>query len=270
MKKKTLVIINGVTGSIGTACLAEFSRHQNVTVIGLSRQARHHSLFMDGKYLTEGSFICSIGDIAKKQDCEAFAAVIDSSAYARIIYVHAVGVYPFEINPDGIVQVSNDRDGDGIDDRVVELTHDAFFAMVEALSKTRKPLRALIFGGIADKYRLAVHQSWWMVMEGVKAHMRRFVASHRNARFCLLNISSVICPNEMITRPFVFTKTDASPRYWLQPNEVAKEVVLLTLLSQTGQVVEKEIFHRSDYYHDRYFTESKFTKRKKRELGIPE
>lgn len=267
-KKKTLVIINGVTGAIGAACIASFSRERDMTVIGLSRQAMHYSAFMGGDYLTQGSFICSMGDIAEKHDCEAFVSALDSSVYKRIIYVHAVGVYPFEINRLGAFKVLNDDDGDGIDDRVVKLTHDAFFAMVEALSKTGRPLHALIFGGIADKYRLLVHRSWWTVMERVKMRMRKFVAAYQNTWFCLLNISSVICPHEIITRPYVFLKTDAEARFWLQPHEVAKEVVALTSSDQRERFIEKELFHCSSYYHDDYFTEQEFTQRKKRELGI--
>lgn len=260
MKKKTLVIINGVTGAIGNACLAEFSRCENVTIIGLSRQARHYRSFMDGEYLAEGSFICSVGDITKKQDCEAFAAAINSSSYARIIYVHAVGLYLLELDRLDTSSV--------VDGRVVKLTHDAFVSMVEALSTMGKPLRMLIFGGLSDKHHPRVYKSWWTVMERVKARMRKFVMSHENMRFCLLNISSVVCSNEMITRPYVFIKTDAIPRYWLQPHEVSEEVVALTVSGKLGRIVEKDLFRPSDYYHDGYYTEPEFSKRKKLELGI--
>ena len=64
--------------------------------------------------------------------------------------------------------------------------------VVEALNKIGKPFHALIFGGIADKYHLAVHQSWWTVMERVKLRMRRFVELHKNTWFCF-RISRSCC-----------------------------------------------------------------------------
>ncbi len=264
----TLVIINGVTGAIGTACLARFSREHNVTIYGLSRKANLYPSFINEGYLPNNSIICSIGDITNKNNCEKFISSINLSLYKKIIYIHAVGVYPFEIDELGNIKVSNDHDNDGIDDRVLELSYNAFFAMTNALKSTNKKISSLIFGGIADKYKPPVHKSWWTVMEKVKENMNKIIVKDKNINFFILNISSVICPNEIITRPFVFQNTNANPRFWLMPHEVAEETAILTFSDLHKGFINQDLFHNAEYYQDDYFSYDKFTNRKKAELGI--
>jgi hypothetical protein len=182
--------------------------------------------------------------------------------------VHAVGVYPFEVNSKGKIEVSHDDDGDGIDDRTLNLSYKAFFAMVNSLEKLKINTNALIFGGIADKHHPAIHKSWWTVMEKIKLDINESVSTIKNINFFLLNISSVICPHEILTRPFVFQNTNANARFWLMPHEVAEEVAILTLSKSEKHFVEQDLFHNADYYQKDYFTEAKFTNRKIAELGI--
>lgn len=265
---KTLVIINGVTGAVGTACLARFSREHDVTIYGLSRRADSFSVFKKDEYLPDNSLICSIGDIADRDNCETFTKAINSALYEKIVYVHAVGFYPFEIDPLGNIKVSNDTDNDGIDDRVVELSYNAFFAMTDALRNIDTSVNALILGSTSDKHRPIVHKSWWTVIERVKEEMQKVVSIDKKVNFFVLNISSVICPHEILTRPFVFQNTNANPRFWLMPHEVAEEIVMLTLSESNRGFFEQDLYHKADYYQDDYFTEKKFTDRKISELGI--
>ena len=265
---KTLVIINGITGAVGTACLAEFSRVSEVTIFGLSRKGEHFSVFTKNGLLPNKTLICSIGDITSKNDCVSFTKSINLSLYEKIIYIHAVGVYPFEIDSHGNIKVSHDEDGDGIDDRVVKLSYDAFFAMSNSLKETDKKIHALILGGLSDKHRPAVHKSWWTVMEKVKNHMSENISETKNIDFFVLDISSIICPHELLTRPFVFQNTNANPRFWLMPHEVAEEIVKLTLPESKERFTEKDLFYKSDYYENNYFEGEKFTQRKREELGI--
>lgn len=149
---KTLVIINGVTGAIGASCLALFSRKCNIDIIGLSRKAPLFETFCTNEYLSDNTLICSIGDVTNIENCENFAKKINIKLYEKIVYIHAVGVYPFELQDNGI------------DDRVTHLSYDTFFAMTSALKKSGLSIQALIFGSIADKFKLAVHKSWWTVI----------------------------------------------------------------------------------------------------------
>ncbi len=264
---KTLIIINGVTGALGGACLARFSRANDATIIGLSRQAPAADMFCVDGYLPDRTLVCAIGDISSQEDCMSFARKLRVSNYEKIIYVHAVGVYPFEVGKDGALEISHDQDGDGVDDRVVNLSYKAFLGMAEALQSTGLPIKALIFGGLGDKSKPMVHTSWWKVMDKIKARMFEIVHISPATSFFLLNISSVICPHELITRPYVFQRTNASPEYWLMPSEVADRVFQLTYNHMSGFIID-EIFHRSNYYESDYFADTKFTKRKMAELGL--
>lgn len=264
---KTLVVINGVTGAIGGACLARFSREHDTDIIGLSRQALPAESFCRDGRLPGNTIICSIGDITNPSDCQKFAGKINRKTYDKIVYVHAVGTYPFEIDASGNHRVAHDDDHDGIDDRVIELSHNAFFAMVAALESLDLPVRALIFGGIADKFKPLVHKSWWTVIGRIRERMKAEAAQKEKTSYCILNISSVICPHELLTRPFVFRDTNADPKFWLMPHEVAEQVVVLAF-SKSPNFLEDELYHQADYYEEDYFTDAKFTKRKKAELGL--
>jgi hypothetical protein len=262
---KQLIIINGVTGAIGGSCLAQFSRDPNNTIYGLSRRALHYSAFFQSGTMPDATLICSAGEASS--ELPELLKKIDVSLYKRIIYIHALGIYPFEIHTDGTVMVKNDHDRDGIDDRVTHLTYDAFFMALSALQKKKIPAHALIFGGLADKYKPAVHQSWWKTINKVRKQCKRLVDEDGSLTITLLNISSTICPNELIDRPFVFCDTDANPRFWLMPNEIAEKVERLTSKKRCG-FHECELFHPATYYRKGYYHDRRFTARKKRELGI--
>lgn len=264
---KTLVIINGATGDIGSACFARFSRERDTDIIGLSRQALPANAFCVNGQLPDATLICSLGDISEQEDCKNFVKKIQKDIYAQIIYIHAVGVYPVELDNTGNIAVSNDDDNDGVDDRVEKLSHDAFFAMTRALEDFGLPVRALILGSIADKFTPLVHRSWWTVMGKVKEKMKNEVVQKNTVSFFVLNISSVMSPRELITRPFVFQNTNADGSFWLMPHEVAEEVALLMFSKKHG-FVEEELFHNADYYEEDYFSDIKYTQRRRAELGI--
>jgi hypothetical protein len=262
---KQLVIINGVTGAIGTACLAHFSRYATTTVIGLSRQGLPYSVFCTANKLPDCTLICSLDkDITSLKACRDFVESIQAGHYDEIFYIHAVGIYPFEVNNQGVPVVSHDDDNDGIDDRVLALSYKAFFAMASSLQKCSVPCKAVIFGGVADAHKPAVHASWWKVMGRIRRRMKK--TARKGIGFRILNISSVICPSELLSRPYVFRDTNAHPRFWLQPHEVAESVA--ALLAKNGSYLEEHVFHQSTYVNEGYFLDAQFTPRKMAELGL--
>jgi hypothetical protein len=262
---KKLVIINGVTGAVGTACLARFSREKNIVIYGLSRKGFDIKEFLVDSLLPQSTNIFSIGNITDQKDCEAFVRSINLESFESIIYVHAVGYYPFELDDKGNIFIANDKNGDGIDDRVTELSYNAFFGMVNSLLTLDKPINALVIGSVSDKHEPEVHASWWKTMRTVRETMQQ--SKKDNVSFSILNISSVICPHEILTRPYVFQSTNADASFWLMPNEVADEIYLMTNTSTKG-FSEKDLFHQASYYEDNYFTGAQFTERKKSELGL--
>ncbi|MBP6856175.1 MAG: hypothetical protein KBC42_02455 [Candidatus Pacebacteria bacterium] len=265
--KKNLIIISGVTGAIGNALLAKFGREENTIVYGISRQAVSMNQFVDtlsGK-LFDSTLIGSIGTLERKS-YESFATLVDYSKFGSVSYIHAVGLYPFEVNFDGKHYVENDNDGDGIDDRVNQLTYEYFTGMVNALAFTKKDttvnFKALIFGGIADIHQPIVHESWWRTIIKTKDFMK---SSAKNISMHILNISSVLCAHEIVTRPFVFCKTDADPKYWLSAYEVADKTFELLMNDECG-FYETDLFHFNPTFREGYYQDRKFTPRKVNEL----
>jgi hypothetical protein len=81
------------------------------------------------------------------------------------------------------------------------------------------------------------------------------------------NISSVICPHELISSPFVFSETDANQTCFLHPNELAKFVVQQADEAKAkGGFVEVEKFKENPNFDPDHYTDEKFTPRKVREL----
>lgn len=257
--KKRLVIISGVTGAIGGALLTVFGHRKNTIVYGLSRKAEPVNLFLKNDKLPIATLACSIGD---DMDFESLFQKIDVENVRDITYVHCVGLYPFEVDRNGSIVVSNDNDGDGVNDEVHKLTYLSFVNATSMLQKYWKgKLSCAIFAGLADKHHPSGHKSWWTTIEKVKNYMRRSVGTNENLSMIVFNISSVLCPHEVITRPFVFVHTDADPRFWLNPYELARFVVS-KLTSVTGyhefdKFKSKPGFDENSYYKDEVFTPRK-------------
>ena len=128
---KKLVIISGITGAIGNALLAKYSKQESTVIYGISRRAINLNNFINPKnnkfYLN--TFICSLAETTA-QDYETsyneFINLVDFASFSEIIYIHALGVYPFEANKTGEYIVEYDADGDGIDDRCTFLSYNLF------------------------------------------------------------------------------------------------------------------------------------------------
>lgn len=259
-----LLIINGITGALGNALLAQYSREANWVIYGLSRRGASLTDLAPAKQsLPLKHLIASLGpNIADKASCMQFAHAINTLNVEQVVYIHAVGSYLFEIDSQGMFFVDQDTNGDGIDDRVMELTYYAFRHMVEALLSREIKLKAVLFGGIADKYQPTAHHSWWSTMNKTKEYLREKAASSPLG-VLLLNLSSVLCAHELATRPYVFSCTDAQPQFWLTPTEVAQQVSQELNVLQIGSLIERDFyrpqpgFNASDYYSDCNFTPRK-------------
>ncbi len=274
-----LVIIHGVTGAIGSACLSLFGSENDTVVYGISRKARDFRDFCFGKKLPVKTLICSIyGDSPEDHYPDRmayyFGKAINAEAFECIHYIHAIGNYPFEIDENGDRIVSCDNDQDGIDDRCALLTRNMFNSFSRDIAReTKKQVHSLLFGGIADKHEPFAHISWWKTMKKLKDFLAEsFEKAEQGSTieaFCkvsILNISSVLCPNELITRPFVFSKTDADPKYWLRPEEVATYVKFIFYSNQAEKLKEYELFKKKPDFDLNYYEDENFTPRKIVEL----
>jgi hypothetical protein len=264
---KKLIIISGITGAIGNALLPALVK--DYVIYGISRKGLPMSKFINEKTqkFFDATFICSI-DGLDASAVEKFTSSIDYHLFSKVIYIHAVGLYPFEVNEHGEHVVENDIDGDGINDDVMNLTHNYLTEMISSigwkcLTNNIKPFSAVTFGGIADVHQPIVHESWWKTMQKTKIFLKQI--GQGSATMHILNLSSVICAHEVMTRPFVFINTNAEPQYWLTPEEVAQKVKNLIADDRPG-FFEEDLFHWSPYYKDGYYSNEKFTPRKVKEL----
>ncbi len=265
---KKLVIIHGVTGAIGSACLGLFASQKDTIVYGISRKAKDFKEFcVDGK-LPVRTLICSISsETSAACMALAFTETIASEKFDQISYIHAVGLYPFEIDSKGNKILQYDDDKDGIDDRCLYLTKILFTQFCSILAKaTRKPFHAVLFGGLADEHKPSAHTSWWKSIEKLKEGIVYRQKNGATEIVSLINISSVLCPNELITRPFVFTATDANPEYWLQPIEVAQFVKKIMERKRVKKFKEYSLFKKVPIFDKEYYEDHKFTPRKVAEL----
>lgn len=270
-QKKKLIVISGITGAIGNAFLAKYSREDNTVIYGISRKAESIESFIDPRTdkLFTSTFIANIGDLDQK--CIGnFIDKINFTEFESIIYIHALGLYPFEINHEGKLHVENDKDGDGINDTVLELSHRVFKIFLSSFSKGAQEhnvrFGTLIFGGIADIHKPLAHQSWWRVMEMTKEYMGK---NSQNIGMNMVNISSVVCSHEIVTRPHVFTQTDADMKYWLLPHEIPNR--FFVEIQRKGLNIfsgyhEYEFYNIKPDFDPHYYENYKFTPRKVSEI----
>ncbi len=170
--KKKLVIIHGVTGAIGSACLSLFASQPNTVVYGISRKAKHFKELCQDLVLPAKTLICSIYDSDEHyggiNEVSRFFHTIPKDVYSDIHYIHAIGHYPFEIDDQGNHFISHDNDMDGIDDRCTILTYETFLSFFLNQRSLSKVPRFFIFGGLADRHEPVVHASYWKTMKRLK------------------------------------------------------------------------------------------------------
>jgi NAD(P)-dependent dehydrogenase (short-subunit alcohol dehydrogenase family) len=157
--KIDLVIISGVTGAIGSALLAEYARRQTTVIYGISRKALAFEEFVgDNGKLPQKTLIFSIPGLRVGYDL--VAEKIDFTRVRSITYIHALGLYPFEVDSAGNIVVADDCDSDGINDNVTNLTFNAFVAATQAIKQRfSDKLSCVIFAGLSDKHKPSAHAS---------------------------------------------------------------------------------------------------------------
>ena len=137
------------------------------------------------------------------------------------VFIHTMGEYVTEMTREGQLQISNDTDGDGINDGVKRLTHDISISFSKRLAARKQPVTFIQIGSLSDKYRIDIHGSWVKSMDLLKADLGKICNENKNFNALVLNVSSVLTPKELVDRPFVSIKTNADIRYWLPPVEIA-------------------------------------------------
>ncbi len=262
MKPKKLIIISGITGAVGSALLAEYASHKNTCIYGISRQGLPMENFLLNDKFPIATLICSVGAL-ETLPIQRFVEAIDFEKFQSVTYIHGLGLFPFEVNEKGETVISDDNDHDGINDECMKMTYDLFTLFAQTIRDSFPGvLTPILFGAIADTHHPSVHQSWWRVIEKTKEWMKNHPTI---GMFRVFNISSVLCPHEIITRPFVFISTDARQDYWLKPSDLAR-FVYKSLGHGHSSFVEYSFYKKLPVFNLHYYKDEHFTPRKIAEL----
>ena len=263
--KKDLVIITGVTGAIGSALLEQYGQRKNTVIVGITRKSQTWKNFINKKTgkIYCGTLLCAVE--FEEKEVKNFIAHIDVEEFARVTFIHCVGDYQFEVDSVGNFTTENDKDGDGINDLVKFLSYDLFkWFAGNLMRKTKSQLDFVIFGSLADKYEPQSFKSWWQTMKKTEHFMSSVITE--KIGFFRFDISSVLCPHELITRPFVFTHTDADQTSWLSPSKLASEVIR-ALDTSNGGFHKNDMFEHWDGFSSDYYQDEKIVPRRLLEIS---
>lgn len=259
-----LVIISGVTGSIGSAIFSRLAVDPDVHILGISRKGLSLSVV---DMVPAHNFVVAV-DLTSHDAVADLCNKLDFSRYSDISYIHCVGKFKTEIdNTTYHVAVSNDADGDGIDDEVRIGVVDACLPMVQELvcRSIGLPVMCVRFGSLSDKYPIPCFQSWQKSTVIVEAALRELAQEHEHLRAMAYRLSTVFNVDELIARPYLFA-VHQSTDYWVSPHTVAERVVGDMAAPPTESWTEREIYIPNPLFVPTYFSEEEVYRRRVKEL----
>jgi NAD(P)-dependent dehydrogenase (short-subunit alcohol dehydrogenase family) len=263
MNYKKLIIIAGITGSIGQEIARKYIGQNNTLVYGISRRGVDISS-MDK--IPEHHLIVKV-DLTDSNSIKDFLKKISFTDVSSVEYFHLVGEFKTEINSNLEINVTNDFNNDGIDDEVYNLVAKSYIEMVEILSEQtnslNKELKVVSFGSLADIYNIPVFQSFKKSRDIVKNFSKKIQETFQNVNIYLFNTSTIFAVDEMIERPFIFS-TNVNPEFWITPKELADK--MFTFMEFEKGVFETDIYIANPHFSDDYFNADITYKRRVQEL----
>ena len=263
--KKKLVIINGVTGTIGSTIFSHLVEATNYTVWGISRKGQYFEEFIDSETnkLPLKNLVFSLGDYGSEKSQLSVNEFVSSIEVSSITFIHVMGKFITEIDKDGQKVVSDDHDGDGINDGVKRLSYDVPSWFIQAFLHHERTFNFVQIGSLSDKHNIEIHGSWVKSIALLKEYLAKIERSKMNS--LILNISSVLTPKELIERPFVSMQTNAEIQYWLPPIEIARYIVKYINEPNEG-FFEKDLYRVWPKFSGEHFASEEYTDRRKKEL----
>lgn len=263
MKNKQLIIIAGVTGSMGQELLRHYLVDDNVLVYGISRKGVPlKSLAI----LPSHNIIVNV-NLCSDQDIQKFVGMVPNESFEEVIYYHLIGEFKTEINEKLQITIEDDYDGDGINDDVYRLVAGAYKTMICELNKkvvqSNCVLRVVSFGSLADKHNIPCFHSFGKAREIVTSFSKKIYDLNKNTHFYLFDTSTILAADEMLERPFIFA-TEVNPAYWITPYELVKKA--LGYMSIENGFVQKDIYLSNPHFSPNYFDPGVTYKRRVKEL----
>lgn len=263
MKNTKLIIISGATGSIGQEILKKYLVEHNTLIYGISRRGVSMN---DHATLPDHHLMVNV-NLYDPTSIQQFVAKIPVKPYESISYFHLVGEFKTEINKNLKIEIQNDLDGDGIDDKVFGLVAASYKVMVGSLQQISNTAKCEIniasFGSLADQHDIDCFSSFRRSREEVKRFSKECHEKNALSHFYLFSTSTILAADEMLERPYIFS-TAVSPVYWITPHELVQRAVGFMEL-QKGYV-EEDIYLSNPTFSNDYFSNDVTFKRRVKEL----
>ena len=241
MANKQLVVVSGVTGSLGEAYLMHYRKTED-RVVGISRN-KPEIQFPEVQYVH--------ADLLDEKESKRCVKQLPLEEITRILLIHPVGKFRFE-------QEFNEIDPEIYSSNVKTFTN-LVDPLIEHTSQDNPLITLVAFGSISDKYDVPFWRSYSESKKALRRYIHELSGKENNVRGVFINLSSVKTRNESKLRPF------ADTGYWLTPEEIVQRSV--PELSPTEKWKEIDIFNLSpDYSPEIYQDHSKVLERWTREM----
>jgi hypothetical protein len=259
--KNTLVIVAGAAGEIGTQYCKEIVE-RGVECIGVIRNKR---IEFASPLLTP--VICHLNQEQSIHD--AFDKV-DFDNYARVIYLHTIGVDKFD--PRGYPNI---KPMETIPSDLYERNVNSFkyllrycvsrinFINQNKSKKDKISLKIVIIAGVPDKYVPFVIESFCETKFILRQYIQSCISIYPEWVLGLsINITSTITESAIKMRP------NADTKYWLEPSEVVAQS-MNQLMSFARKYVEIDIIKKSPDFFTGYYQDNRALYEKwSRETGV--
>ena len=237
---KTLFIIAGASGEIGTEFVKRFA--SDFRVIAISRKKETGPTFPNLSWIH-----IDLTDPDKVN--EAFSKM-GFTEYKRVVLIHAIGSDKFEnIHYPKIEAIKT------IDKKVYGSNVNTYkyiaLALIKKISLERKAgsktkLVLSMIGSVADRYGIVFLTSFSESKNIVRSYIQYVVKEHHWISGLVINISSTITKSALKVRPHADTK------YWLKPAYVVRHSAASLLHVKSGyreiDIFKEDPNYESDYY----------------------
>lgn len=231
----TLFIVTGSNGAIGNAYFkALLSRKK--TVVAVARGHRQHS------WPHQQTF-----DLLDRAACVHSIEQLDFTGTDRIILIHTVGKFHFELTP-------GECNEEVWQSNVSTFVNIAAPLLVRA-TNNGITLKLVAFGSPSDPYHVPFWQTFTAAKDAVRKYMRNASTIHRGAQGLFVNISSTRTVNEERLRPF------ADISKWLTPEEVTRGSIE-EIIHEGGEAYQEINIIHPDPHFNNYYADNDAIRRK--------
>lgn len=258
-KNKTLYIIAGAAGEIGTAFVKQLIGKGNDCIAII----RNKTISIESPY-----FISVTCDLTNQLEIEKCFTNISFEDYERVVYLHTIGVDKFDPRGYPNIKPMNTIDADVYNTNVNSFKYLYRYCIKRIRDYNlghdqNIDLKISIIAGTSDKHTPFVIESFCEA----KFILRQYIQSATNlypnwVSGLSINVTSTITESALNVRPF------ADTTYWLTPEEVVNQSIDLLMENKSGykeiDLLKKSPLFVNDYYENNTLLYEKWSK----ETGI--